>query len=141
MSHSLRPHGLCSPWHSPGQNTGVGVLSLLQGIFPTQGSNPGLPRCRWILYRLSHQGSLPGTCSLTEKIRCPSCKGVWKRGISPPAGKKTTEVFQKEIFLLDSNMNEEERVYLSLIMKYFQMRFEQFESIIDSLTVLLSSVT
>ena len=50
-------------------------------------------------------------------------------------------MFQKEIFLLDSNMNEEERVYLSLIMKYFQMRFEQFESIIDSLTVLLSSVT
>jgi len=32
-----------SPWNSPGQNTGVGSLSLLQGIFPTQGSNPGLP--------------------------------------------------------------------------------------------------
>ena len=42
---------------SPGQNTGVGCLSLLQGIFPTQGSNPGLPPCRWILYCLSHQGS------------------------------------------------------------------------------------
>ena len=37
------PHGLYSPWNSPGQNTGVGGLSLLQGIFPTQGSNPGLP--------------------------------------------------------------------------------------------------
>ena len=34
MSDSLRPHGLCSPWNSPGQNTGVGSLSLLQGIFP-----------------------------------------------------------------------------------------------------------
>ena len=57
MSDSLRPHGLYSPWNSPGQNTGVGSLSLLQGIFPTQGSNPGLPHCRWILYQLSHQGN------------------------------------------------------------------------------------
>ena len=57
MSDSLRPHGLYSPWNSPGQNTGVGSLSLLQGIFPTQGSNPGLPHCRQILYQLSHQGS------------------------------------------------------------------------------------
>ena len=38
----LRPHGLYSPWNSPGQNTGVGSLSLLQGIFPTQELNPGL---------------------------------------------------------------------------------------------------
>ena len=51
------PHGLYSPWHSPGQNTGVGSLSLLQGIFPTQGSNPGLLHCRQILYQLSHKGS------------------------------------------------------------------------------------
>ena len=57
MSNSLRPHGLYSPWNSPGQNTGVGSLSLLQGIFPTQGSNPGLPHCRRILYQLSHKGS------------------------------------------------------------------------------------
>ena len=40
----------CSPWNSTGQNTGVGSFSLLQGIFPTQGSNPGLPHCRQILY-------------------------------------------------------------------------------------------
>ena len=57
MSDSLRPHGLYSSWNSPGQNTGVGSLSLLQGIFPTQGSNPGLQHCRQILYQLSHQGS------------------------------------------------------------------------------------
>ena len=44
-----------SPWNSPGQNTGDGSCSLLQGILPTQGSNPGLQRCRWILYQLSHQ--------------------------------------------------------------------------------------
>ena len=57
MSESLRPHVLYSPRNSPGQNTGVGSLSLLQGIFPTQGSKPGLPHCRQILYQLSHQGS------------------------------------------------------------------------------------
>ena len=55
VSDSLWPHGLYSPWNSPGQNTGVGSLSLLQGIFPTQGSNPGLLHCRWILYQLSHE--------------------------------------------------------------------------------------
>ena len=44
-------------WNSPGQNTGVGSLSLFQAIFPTQGSNPGLPNCRRILYQLSHKGS------------------------------------------------------------------------------------
>ena len=47
-----------SPWNSPGQNTGVGSLSLLQGIFPTQGSNLGLPHCRQIFYQLSHKGLL-----------------------------------------------------------------------------------
>ena len=50
VSDSLQPHGLYSPWNSPGQNTGVGSLALLQGSFPTQGWNPGLPHCRWILY-------------------------------------------------------------------------------------------
>ena len=45
------------PWNSPCQNTGVGSLPLLQGIFPTQVSNPGLPHCRRILYLLSHKGS------------------------------------------------------------------------------------
>ena len=42
---------------SPSKNTGVGCHALLQGIFLTQGLNPGLPHCRWILYHLSHQGS------------------------------------------------------------------------------------
>ena len=50
MSDSLRPRGLYSPWNSPGQNTGMGSCSLLQGIFPTQGWNPGLPHCGQILY-------------------------------------------------------------------------------------------
>ena len=45
------------PMNSPGQNTGVGSLSLLKRIFLTQGSNPGLLLCRWILYQLIHKGS------------------------------------------------------------------------------------
>ena len=57
VSDSLRPRGLYSPWNSPGQNTGVGSLSLLQGIFPTQEWNLGLLHCRWSLYQLSYQGS------------------------------------------------------------------------------------
>ena len=69
MSNSLQPHGLYSPWNSPGQNTEVGSLSLLQRIFPTQGLNPGLLHCRQMLYQLSHKGS-PG------KI-----KGKRKRGL------------------------------------------------------------
>ena len=51
---SQRIYGLYSPWTSPGQNTRMGSLSLLQGIFPTQGSNPSLPHCRQILYQLRH---------------------------------------------------------------------------------------
>ena len=58
VSNSLWPHGLYSSWNSPDQNTGVGSLSLLQGIFPTQGMNPGLLHCRQILYQLSQKGSL-----------------------------------------------------------------------------------
>ena len=67
MSDSLWPHGLFSPWSSPGQNTGVDICSLLQRLFPTQELNPGLPHCRQILfsffscrqilYQLSHKGS------------------------------------------------------------------------------------
>ena len=57
LTDSLQPHRLYRPWISPGQNTGVGSLSLLQGIFPTQGLNLGLPHCRRILYQLSYRGS------------------------------------------------------------------------------------
>ena len=56
VSGSLRPHGLYSPWNSPGQNTGVDSLSLLQGVFPTQQLNQCLLHCRQILYQLSYQG-------------------------------------------------------------------------------------
>ena len=55
-----------SPWNFPGQNTGVGSHSLLQGFFLIQGSNPGLPHCRRIPYQLHHQGSL-------ELSKCQGC--------------------------------------------------------------------
>ena len=55
------PMNLYSPWNSPGQDTGVGSLSLLQGIFPIQGLNPGLPHGRQIFHQLSHKGS-PRLC-------------------------------------------------------------------------------
>ena len=65
-----------SPWKSPGQNTGVGSLSLLQGIFPTQGLNPGLPQCRQILYQLSHKGSW----RILKRVAYPfSCRSSWPR--------------------------------------------------------------
>ena len=72
MSDSLRPHGLYSPQNSPGKNTGVGSLSLLQGIFPTQGLNPGLPHCRWTLLPAEPQGKPKntgvGSLSLLQQI-------------------------------------------------------------------------
>ena len=57
VSDSLWPHRLYSPWNSPCQNTGVGSLSHLQQIFPTQELNRSFLHCRWILYQLSYQGS------------------------------------------------------------------------------------
>ena len=55
---TLCNYGLYSLWNSPGQNTGMGSLSLLQGILLTQESNSGVPHCGWILYQLSSQYSL-----------------------------------------------------------------------------------
>ena len=61
-----------SPWNSPYQNARVGILSLLHGIFPTLGSNPGLLHCRWILYQLSYKRSPKtagvGSLSLLQQI-------------------------------------------------------------------------
>ena len=59
---------LLCPWDSPGKNTGMGCHFLLQGIFPTQESNPGLLHCRQTLYPLSHQGSHLQTISSVALI-------------------------------------------------------------------------
>ena len=57
VSYSLPRNGLYRPWSSPGQNTGVGSLSLVQGIFLTQEFNQGLLHCRQILYQMNYDGS------------------------------------------------------------------------------------
>ena len=54
---TVAPSSLLCPWNSPGKSTGLGSCSLLQGIFSTQISNPGLPHCRRILCHLSYHGS------------------------------------------------------------------------------------
>ena len=81
VSDSLPPHGLgptrllCS-WDFPGKNTGLGCHFLLQGVFLTQGLNPGLPHCSQILYHLSHTLGLK--CFYHHlKICTPKTKGPW----------------------------------------------------------------
>ena len=65
------PPGSSVHGESPGKNTGVGCHALLQGILPTQGSNPGLPHCRPILYHLCHQGrELLYVCVCTRVCVC-----------------------------------------------------------------------
>ena len=79
MSDSLWPHGLqparlFCPWNSPDKTTAVGIYSLLQGIFQTQGLNLGLLHCRQILYRLSHQGNSVYTHTHTHTHTHPIVK-------------------------------------------------------------------
>ena len=83
LSYQGSPKCLLHPWNSPGPNTGVGSLSLLQEIFPTQGLNQGLPHCRRILYQLSHQGPKNtgvGSLSLLQQIfpTQASNQGLWR---------------------------------------------------------------
>ena len=82
-----------SPWDSPGQNTGMGSLSLLQGIFPTQGSNPGLPHCRQILYQLSHN-CLKGSI----KYRVLPVKEILKFKIKSDVGYTTLQDMFRNIY-------------------------------------------
>ena len=63
VTHGLQLTRLLCPWDSPGKNTGVACHSLLQGIFPTKESNPGLLHCSQIPHRLNHQGS-PMLCMI-----------------------------------------------------------------------------
>ena len=103
MSNSLQPHGLYNSWISPGQNTGVGSLSLLQGIFPTQGSNLGLPHCRRILYQLSHQGNP----RILEWVAFPFSSGYsWFRNqtrVSCIAGRFFTNWAMREALIIGNH--------------------------------------
>ena len=92
MSDSLWPHGLYSPCNSPGQNTGVGNFSLFQGIFPSQGSNPGLPDCKQILYQLSHKGN-PRILAAAAKSR-QSCLTLCNPIDSSPPGSPIPGILQ-----------------------------------------------
>ena len=92
---------LYSPWNSPGQNTGVGSLSLLQGIFLIWGSNPGLLHCGQILYQLSHEGSP----RILEWAAHPFSRGSsyprnWTR-VSCIAGRFFFFFFSVDFFFLD----------------------------------------
>ena len=97
--------GLYSRWYSPGQNTGVCSLSLLQGIFPTQESNPGLPYCRRILYQLSHKGSP----RILEWVAYPFSSGSsWPRnrtGVSCIAGRFFTNWAIREALTLPTKVH------------------------------------
>ena len=90
LTDLLQPHGLyptrfLCPWDFPGKSTRVGCHFLLQGIFPTQGSNPGLPHCRQTLYCLSHQGSpwsgfkVHPSCSISYLGKAGKTEAGWSR--------------------------------------------------------------
>ena len=99
MSDSLWPHGLYSPWNSPGRSTGVGSLSLLQGIFPAQGSNPGFSYCRKILHQLNHKGSSSSRLARAERN---ILREIWK------AGNETNLNFSALTFVRQGNYREVE---------------------------------
>ena len=95
------------------QNTEVGSLSLLQGIFPTQGLNPGFPHCRWILYQLSHQGSP----RILEWVTYPFSRGSsWpgnRTGVSCIAGKFFTNWAIREAHDKHRHNNKKQRHYFA----------------------------
>ena len=97
VSDSLWPHGVYSPWNPPDQNTRVGSLSLLQGVFPSQGWNPGLLHCRQVLYHLSHQGSPINEYMAQWVKNLLQCRrhgfDLWVRKISWKRKRQPTPVF------------------------------------------------
>ena len=114
-----------SPWNSPGQNTGVGSLSILQGIFSTQELNPGLLHCSQILYQLSHKGNP----RILEWVAYPfSSVSSWPRnqtGISCIAGRfftnwaTGTPLERKAMTNLDSVLKSRD---ITLLTKFYQVK-------------------
>ena len=76
---NLSPPGSTVHGDSPSKHTGMGCHTLLQGIFPTQGSDPGLPHCKWILYYPSHQGSP----RILEWVAYPFSEALSDPGMEP----------------------------------------------------------
>ena len=93
QSDSLRPRGLYSSWNSPGQKSGMGSCSLLQGIFPIQGSDPGLPHCMQILYQLSHQGSPFSSIQFSHSVMSNSLRPHELQHARPPCSSPTRGVY------------------------------------------------
>ena len=85
--YGLQPTTRLCPWEFPGKNAAVGSLSLLQWLFPAQGSNPGLPHYRWILYQLSH----PGSPRILEWVIYSSSRGIFPTQVSLTAGRFCTD--------------------------------------------------
>ena len=128
MFDSLRLHRLSSPWSSRGQNTGVGSLSLLQGIFPTQGLHPGLPHCRRILYQLSHKGSP----RILEWVAYPFSSRFsqyrnWT-SVFCTAGRFFTNWAIREAFSLTDSCNNDN---LIISLPSFQYKWQSFLSTLD----------
>ena len=132
MTERLNWTGLYSPRNSPGQNTGTDSCSLLQGIFPTQGLNPGLPHCRWILYQLSHKGSP----RILEWVAYPFSSGFsWPRNrtrVSCIAGriftnwaiKERLKILEKLLNLMVMKINF--KIHANINISLIQSTFIQF---------------
>ena len=114
-------HGLHSPWNSPGQDTGVGSLSLLQGTSPTEGLNPGLPYCRQILYQLSHKGSP----RILEWVDYP-----FSRASSLPRNRTRVSCIARGFFI--NWVMREARFYLSQPVIQFSMSPREYTTILST---------
>ena len=91
------PPGSSVHGDSPDKNTGVDCHALLQGIFPTQGSNPGLVHCRWNFYHLSHQGCPQILEWVAHPLSKASSKARNQTGVSCMAGRFFTSWAIREV--------------------------------------------
>ena len=112
---------LCATGILQGKNTGVGCPALLQRIFPTQGSNSGLPHCRQILYLLSHQGSR----KKAEHQRIDVSKlWCWRRFLRVPwTARRSNQSIPKEI------NPKLERLMLKLKLQFFGHLMQRADSL------------
>ena len=104
----LQPHGLYCPWNSPGQNTGVGSLSLLQGIFPIQESNQGLLHCRQILYQLSYEGSPENALHGRRTVFMQWWDDMWGAAISRKFSTEISKLNKPLLFQVFRQAREEQ---------------------------------
>ena len=99
------PPGFSVHGDSPGKNTGVGCHACLQGIFPTQGLNPGLPHCRRILYQVGHQGSPRILESVSYPFSTKSSRPRNQTGVSCIAGRFLTFWATREAHTSDQSVH------------------------------------